>query len=257
VRCIRHSTVIRNGSPRIWQRLLRTGSCNILIGKLGSQTIDDFDQELCLGNRHAKRSYVVYGNSFAAGAYLVFREAYPEIIFSQLTIPGCRILPTKRIANSDYAALFRAVLEDLKVLEQQASVIVASNWADPDFDEIEALITTFKARGLDVVIVGQRIRFDTGLPAIMLSSLSKDQAWISANVRLLAQQPRLNARLQKRFSTLAKFINMIGLQCPVDRDIFTEDNSIVYLDDAHPSIAGVALVAHRLRAAYPDLFDNT
>jgi peptidoglycan/LPS O-acetylase OafA/YrhL len=235
------------------QDLLRTGSCNVLIGKLGSQTIDDFDQDTCLSLKEPKLSYVVLGDSFASGALLAFREAYPEVNFGQLTIPGCRILPTENIENPVCAQLFDSVLRDPQILQNHTGVIIASNWTEPDFDHVAQLIEDFQSQQLDVVVVGQRIRFDSAVPAIVLSSLSKAQAEVTANARLLRQQPGLNERMEKRLAPLAKYVNIIDLQCRQHCDIFTQDGKLAYLDASHFSLEGISMIARRLRAAYPNL----
>lgn len=246
---------VKNLQPR-WterQQNLRTSSCNMLIGKLGTQTVADFDRELCFTVPPGKPAYLVLGDSFASGAYLYFREAYPDVHFGQLTIPGCRIRPPEEIANTVCAEFFAAVLNSREQLAKYDGVILASNWTFTDMDSIERLIDGFTQLGQHVVLVGQRIRFDAGLPSIILASLSRQHATSKANSRLMPQQSKINALMRRKFADRVSFIDLIALQCPAGCDIFTPSGDVIYLDASHLSLEGVSVIAQRLRAAYPDL----
>lgn len=235
------------------QSELRTGSCNILIGKLGSQTVADFDEQTCLATPTSGSAYFVIGDSFASGAYLYFREAFPEVYFGQMTVPGCRLLPPEDISNTTCKALFEAIIKEPGPLSSYTGVVLASNWVSGDMKRLESLVETFTARGKHVVLVGQRLRFDSSVPSIVLASLSTTQAKDRANARMQKQQAKINALLKRRFADRVSFVDMLALQCPDDCDIFTDSGAIMYLDAAHLSLDGVSVMAERLHDAYPDL----
>ncbi len=237
------------------QKQLRTGKCNILIESLGNQQVSDYDINLCLDPLGKKPAYLVIGDSFASGAYLLFSKAYPEVYFGQLTIPGCRLISSEKIANKVCAALYKNILGSQILKEKYQGVIIASDWKYKDMADIDAMVGGLLDEGKEVIMVGQRIRFEMALPKIVLQSMNFDDAHERANTRMLNAQFSLNAALKKKFSGKIHFVDLISIQCPDECDVFTASNKIVYLDNAHLSLEGVSLLSKRLREYEGNLFN--
>lgn len=226
----------------------------MLLGTLGNDSIDTYDRETCLKPASDKPNYLVIGDSYASGAYLLLSLAYPEIHFGQLTVPGCRLIVPEKIIWPKCKVLFKTILSSPEIKNHYQGIIFTSNWVYLNLPDLEVMVSSLEKLNLDLVMIGQLIRFNTKVPNIILSSLSKEEATSKANRQLLEMQYKLNSILSKKYSARLKFVDLISLQCLENEcDIFDSDGNILYLDDSHFSTEGTKVMAMRLRDKYPDL----
>lgn len=234
----------------IRQKTLRSGICNILLDR---DQAPNYSSSKCMSPPPDKRSYLILGDSFASGAYLLFTEAYPEIYFGQLSIPGCRLRLPHKIKRGGCKDLYENAFEKLTNLSGFDGVIISSNWLEGRLFEIEEITKKLEPHNLDIILIGQRIRFEDRLPTIILSTMNKKSALKKSNNSLIKWPIDLNKQLRERFSGRIKFLDLIELQCPGICDIFDPVGNIMYLDDSHLSMEGVKMLAPRIREKYPNL----
>jgi hypothetical protein len=70
---------------------------------------------------------------------------------------------------------------------------------------------------------------------------------------LLSEQFKINSTIIERFSGRAKVLDFMALSCPDACDVFDQDGKLVYMDDSHFSLAGIELIASRLKKQRPEL----
>lgn len=233
------------------QRELRDGVCNF---KIHTFKANEYDRGRCSKPPLEKKSYLIIGDSFASDAYLVMTRAFPEIYFGQVTIPGCQLRMPKRFnENSPCRELFDIALSELAFEGNYDGVVLASNWLDGHYYRIDDLLKYFNERGLEIILIGQHIRFADRLPSIVTSSMSREDAIRKAQGLILDEQFKINKTIKERFSKRAKFIDFMMLQCTPDCDIFDSDGHLLYLDDSHVSLAGAEFIARQMRADYPEI----
>jgi len=234
-------------------KLLRYGTCNLQAKKYKYK---DFDQKKCLSVDHTKPNWLILGDSYASGAYAIFVKAYPNVHFSQLTIPGYRLRPLKRIkTNTVEDQLLKTAYQFIQQNDQLEGVVISSNWLAGHIYEIEEIVAELKASGKKVVLINQRIKFKDRVPAIIASSMSRDGAIKRANQLLVADKFKIAEHIQSRLKAKVPIINMIDLQCPnAGRcDIFDAQGSMLYLDGAHFSVAGLDLIRQRMLEKYANI----
>ena len=233
---------------------IRNGDCNLHFNKY---KVSDFNMDLCLKDDKTKDSWLILGDSHASGAYVIFKKSYPYINFNQLTIPGCRIRPTKRIKGEKMCdQLQRNILKYLKSDNHIKGVIIASNWMEGYLYEIEELINEIRASKKKVILINQRAIFKDTVPNIILSSNGKSQATAKAQRLLKSDKTKLVNAINKRFTHLVTVLDIFKLQCQSHCKIFDNEGQLIYLDSNHFSLAGIDLIAKRLQQKLPNLFDS-
>ena len=234
---------------------LRNGTCNMLVGTVGDNTLEDFDFEKCIKPDNDKPAYLVIGDSFASDAYMIFKLAFPDVYFGQVTIPGCRLTVPEKINWDECKELYESVITSDVFINKYDGIIFTSNWEYVNLPDLDKVVQRFEALDKRLVMLGQRIRFDTKLPNIVLSSLSKEDAVRKANDRILTMQLKLNDLLKNKYFEKLEYIDLIALQCVSECDIFDDGGNIMYIDDSHLTVEGAQVIAARLRTKYVDLFN--
>jgi peptidoglycan/LPS O-acetylase OafA/YrhL len=242
------------------QKELRTGTCNLLTFKASAiqHSVDDFDLQKCGRASPDKPSYLVVGDSFAGDAYLVLKDAYPNVFFGQVTVPGCQLRKPEQIDGKLFPVckeLYSIALNKLAKESGFDGIVLASNWLDGHYYRIDELIKMMPNVDFKIIVVGQHIRFQERLPTIILSAMSEVDATKKAQSVLKAEPGKINDIIKERFQGRITFLDFMKLQCPNECDVFTPEHGLMYLDDSHVSFAGAKLLAERLGRTRPGLFD--
>jgi peptidoglycan/LPS O-acetylase OafA/YrhL len=236
-------------------KAVRTGMCNRQIESINKITekVYEFNPDVCMNPPEGRRAWFIIGDSYASDAYLFFKEAYPEIYFGQLTIPGCQLRPPEKIANKECASLYGKGLSELKKRRKFNGVILASNWHIMPEINIKDLIVLFHSMNLEVVVVGQRLKFRDTIPNILSTSMNKQGAIRRANSLKVPDVITTNENLKSKFSNEVKYLDVLSIQCPKECIIFNANEQILYLDHSHLSLEGVNFIASKLTEEFPGL----
>ena len=226
---------------------LRTGQCNLPIHTFA---VSDFNEPECVNNNQSNKSLLVIGDRYASDAYLVFSEAFPEINFGQVTIPGCSLRHPKRFERDmPCKTLFQKAINEYS--ERYDGVILASNWSKGHLYRIDDLLQHFEANKIPVILFGQHISFSRSLPRIILSRLSLDDGLRFAAASILQTPFEINDKIKDRFSRRSLFVDFIEVQCPDGNCLIVDDEkNLIYLDDSHLSLSGVKALKSNLREHY-------
>ena len=153
-----------------------------------------YNRDLCLSIDFDKANWLIFGDSYASGAYVMFSRTYPEINFLQLTIPGCYVNTYQRKLNSIMCSeLQTEAYEFIQKSSDLDGVIISSNWHDPHLTQLPIIIEFIKTANKEAIVINQRIRFKEKVPSILSSSLT--EALVTRKANLL---------LEKRNAIIAK-----------------------------------------------------
>ena len=109
------------------QKALNSGTCNLF----NDFKVSEYDPAKCATVDPSKPSYMIIGDSFASDTYLVMNEAYPDIHFLQMTLPGCQLRLPARFKGKHAGAckeLYRRAFEEYARQPGLKGMILASNW---------------------------------------------------------------------------------------------------------------------------------
>lgn len=247
--------VLGNGNE-VWagrQRAVRDGICS---HTTTSAQASNFNREICSSPPKSGQSYLVIGDSFANDTMLVLKSTYPDVYFGQLTVPGCLLRLPKQFEKDEQTEcrkLYEIAFEELLENPNYDGVVLSSNWQEGHYYRINDMINWLQNKELDIIVIGQRVRFRDRVPAIVASSESVSAAVAKANSFLKREEFAINSTIIDRFSARAKVIDFIALSCPDTCDIIDQSGNLVYMDDSHFSLAGVDLIASRLKSSRPEL----
>jgi len=230
---------------------LRNNQCNFTTGNFRP---DRFDESACTTPPKDTPSYLIIGDSFASDAYLIFKRAYPDVYFGQLTLPGCILRMPDEIISAKQKGCRELYAIGLEAIRNNDfdGVIMTSNWARGQLHHIEQLIDHIERPGLKVIVLGQRVRFKARIPQLVAGSLSLREANEKAKRLILEEPHRVNSAIIERYSDRVQVIDIHSLQTDFLEKVVSDTGQVLYLDDSHVSIAGAHELATILSAAYPD-----
>lgn len=235
------------------QRAVREGICS---HTTTSADASSYVQAVCSSPPRNGRSYLVVGDSFANDSLLVLKQAYPDIYFGQVTVPGCLLRLPKQFdpgVQVDCRKLYESAFSSLIDDPNYNGIILSSNWQDGHYYRINDILNYLSDKDLDIVVIGQRVRFRDRIPAIVSSSDDLAAAREKANALVKPEELRVNRVIIERFSERVKVLDFVELSCPDSCDIVDENGQLIYMDDSHFSLAGVRVIAERLRERRPTL----
>ncbi len=235
------------------QRDLRMEVCNIT----KDADISVFDRTVCAappGN--GKPAYMVIGDSYASDTYVALKRAYPEVYFGQLTLPGCLVTLPWRYPTESWCKNFLAAGFEDATLVGFDGVVIAANWRPSQEPNIDRIVEWSEEKNVRLVLFTNRPHFLERVPALVSASMSLKAA--EARMRTI-ETPDLRGRaasLQKRLAGRVDVVNVYDIMCPEVCPIVDQNEALIYVDDSHLSDEGATWLAHRLRAARPDLFEH-
>ncbi|MEM9616377.1 MAG: acyltransferase family protein [Pseudomonadota bacterium] len=234
---------------------LRNGVCNFS----KDAPREAFDHEVCADPPPDRLSYLVIGDSYASGAYLFLKTAYPEIYFGQLTLPGCILevpwvqaakpKPERAWCRKFYKLAFEAAVE-----RDFDGVVFAAAWNNFQQEDITQMIEWSRENNRGLVFLTDRPRFKERAPAFIGSAMTRRQALRNAQrLEIKHFKNRANA-MEAALSGKTNVVNMYNLMCDEGCPIFDDQGNMIYLDASHLSMDGVNWLAARFQDRYPDLF---
>jgi len=115
---------------------------------------------------------------------------------------------------------------------------------------VQQLIEMAHARGLKVIVVGQHIKFGTSVPTIVMSARSLSEARQNAG-KLEEQKLRaFNTALKSSLDPKVPFVDFLDLECENTCEIIYGTDKLLYMDNTHLTLDGVAAVLPKFEARY-------
>ena len=233
---------------------LRTGQCNLVSNQ---NALNEYNWDLCLGPHPEKPTWLILGDSHGAGAFLLLREAYPEISWNQMTLPGCTFrLPHQGVRNEMCRTAIAQLLEELADLTHLQGVVISSRWRDGHIYALEDFVNRVRKAGHRPVVMTQRLSFKVDIPEVVKTSISKTQASVRLADLEDLEEKALGEIVKRRAEAAAEIIDVRSVQCYQEGacPVFDSAGELIYLDKNHWSMDGIKHLAPIMRAKYPDLF---
>jgi hypothetical protein len=129
-------------------------------------------------------------------------------------------------------------------------VLLASRWEQQDLPALDHTIRALKQRGIDVVLFGPIVQYDTDLPWLLVRGLGKNEPGFAQHHRVQRYEA-----LDAKMSALARdtwkidYVSYFNLLCHQNVCVDTVGSDIPLLSDyGHLTTAGSLLVAQKLKA---------
>lgn len=239
-----------------WQERLaavRNGICNIGEGK----KLSDYDVDECANPPNGTRSYMIIGDSYAAGAAIMLPHAFPEIYFGQLTLPGCNVDAPNSLPNQPKRPWCKENYQYAFELARQngfEGVVISASWPAERNKVARRLVAWAEEHGLDLVLLSDRPRFKERAPVLVGTAISFEQAQMKAMSAENRSYRRRAYLMEEALDLETVVVNMHKVMCDDHCSMFNEDRDLLYLDASHVSVEGAKWFGARLKAQYPDLF---
>ncbi len=230
--------------------MIRADVCNLR----QVRDLTAWDRDTCFAMSDDRPNWLILGDSYAADAYALLAYGVPEVNFVQATMRGCPPFPPDLLATNARRACVRFArfrLEELAADERLAGVVLAANWKPGYLQPLAETAARLEARGVDVVVFGQRAVFRQEAPMVLTED--PERAHLDAPADLDPGVAPLRDALRDRYE--GRVLDMFALQC---RDgvcpIVDAAGAPLYIDTGHFSHAAPAAFADAVRAAFGPIF---
>lgn len=226
-------------------RSVRTGRCHV---GSGFKFPEDYPEAECAPMRQGGTNVLVIGDSIAADMFVMLREAYPDVTFSQATGGSCGAF----VGRARYSACERINDYRFKVLAKREYdyVVVAGYWRSSNVHLLPASIEALKSHGRKVIVIGPGVEF--GEDVVRITSMSASTREAVEKIRAAAVRKDA-IRQQVRSMAGSGYVDLAQIQCPGECDVIAGGN-LLYVDKFHISPAGISVFSKRLAKTHANLF---
>jgi peptidoglycan/LPS O-acetylase OafA/YrhL len=234
---------VRVGSYLEYKFPAREGTCFIV----GREVYGQYDASSCLREDAGRKNYLLVGDSHAAHLWSGLSAAYPEANIMQATASGCR--PVLHAAGAvPCVKIMNFVFSEFLATHHVDKLLLAGHWIDGDLAGLGETVAWAKSRGIDVVVFGPAIEYDTGLPRLLAVSLTKDDPEFAFH-HLLPVAKEMDEKMQRLadMDWHVKYVSYYKLLCPAGPCVEYADGKVpLEFDATHLTQAGSVLVAERI-----------
>ena len=226
----------------------RVGQCFITT----KNSFKDFDQSTCLTPDPAKPNILIFGDSHAAHLYPGLSATFPDDHILQATASGCKPF-VKQIdhARPDCAEVVDLVLKDYLPKSHLKAVIVGGNWEPKDVDQIAQTLAYIKSLGVQPILFGPAVQYDTPLPRLLAVSIKSGDPTL-AERHQLAMSRALDLKLANlaRTTWTVPYVSYFDALCNSAKCIeYAAPDVPLQGDVAHFTAPGSIVFAEKLKAA--------
>jgi peptidoglycan/LPS O-acetylase OafA/YrhL len=225
----------------------RLGTCFISSGKPST----DFDVSTCLHQDPHKKNYLLLGDSHAAQLWYGLDTVFPEINILQATASGCEpTLQNVYMYGDQCSPIMQYVYTDYLPKHPVDRVLIAARWEQGDLPRLDDTMRQLKQRGLNIVLFGPIVQYDSPLPRLLTASLKENDPSLPFKHRLNKYR-----KLDQEMAYLAAntwhvpYVSFFQLLCPQNACTeYAQKDVPLQFDYGHLTQAGSMLVAERLKA---------
>ena len=225
----------------------RLGTCFIASGKPST----DFDVSTCLHLDPHKKNYLLLGDSHAAQLWYGLDTVYPEVNILQATASGCEpTLQNVYMYGDQCSPIMQYVYRDYLPKHHVDRLLIAARWEQGDLPRLDDTMRELKQRGLNIVLFGPIVQYDSPLPRLLTASLKENDPSLPFKHRLNKYR-----KLDEEMAYLAAntwhvpYVSFFQLLCPQNACTeYAQKDVPLQFDYGHLTQAGSMLVAERLKA---------
>ena len=220
-----------------------------------------FNVAHCLHQDPSEDNYLLIGDSHAAHLWYGLQKTFPEINFLEASASGCEPSVQAKPDSSPFQRLDRRlftdfcrplmdyIFNDYLKTHHVDRILLAARWEEDALPRLDITIHTLKARGLDILLFGPIVQYDSDLPWLLVTSLRDRDPNLPLRHRLtdletLDQQMEMLAR---RWDVgYVSYFKMLcqGRVCAE----YVNDDTPLQSDYGHLTPAGSLVVSARLKA---------
>ena len=233
------------------------GVCSI---ESSGPTAPTFNAAHCMQQDPSKKNYLIIGDSHAAHLWYGLKNTFPGINFLEASASGCEPSVDAKPANSladridrhlfgDFCRpVMDYVYKDYLPTHHVDRVLLAARWEEENLPRLDHTIRALKARGIDVLLFGPIVQYDSDLPWLLVASLRKGDPDLPLKHRLTDYEG-----LDQEMSTLAKqwgvdYVSYYKMLCHGRECLeYANKDTPLQSDYGHLTPAGSLLVASRLK----------
>ena len=225
----------------------RLGTCFISSGKPST----DFDVSTCLRQDAHKKNYLLLGDSHAAQLWYGLDTVFPDINILQATASGCE--PTLQhvyMYGDQCTPIMQFIYKDYLPKHPVDEILIAARWEQGDLPRLDDTMRKLKQQGLNIVLFGPIVQYDSPLPRLLTASLKENDPSLPFKHRLNKYR-----QLDGEMAYLAEntwhvpYVSLFKLLCPQDACTeYAQKDVPLQFDYGHLTQAGSVLVAERLKA---------
>jgi peptidoglycan/LPS O-acetylase OafA/YrhL len=234
----------------------RSGTCFLESGGLSTPHYDATD---CLRKDPSRKNYLLIGDSHAAQLWYGLHTVFPDINFLQANASGCEpSIMAKKVRMLDALdnyilgdicrPMVDYVFKDYLAKNHVDRVLIAARWEQDDLPRLEYTVRALKREGLDILLFGPIVQYDSDLPWLLVTSLRHNDPSLPSSHRLDRFEGLDEEMAQLAASWNIRYVSYFGLLCP--RKVCTEyvgRDTPLQSDYGHLTKAGSLLVAEKLK----------
>jgi peptidoglycan/LPS O-acetylase OafA/YrhL len=220
-----------------------------------------FNVAHCLHQDPSKKNYLLLGDSHAAHLWYGLQKTFPEINFLEASASGCEPSVQAKPDSSPFQRLDRRlftdfcrplmdyVFNDYLKTHHVDRVLLAARWEEDALPRLDVTIHTLKDRGLDILLFGPIVQYDSDLPWLLVTSLRNRDPNLPLRHRLTdleALDQQMGMLAQTWDVGYVSYFKMLcqGRECAE----YVNDDTPLQSDYGHLTPAGSLLVSARLKA---------
>jgi len=227
----------------------RIGSCFIT----SLTYFKDFDQSTCLTPDPTKPNYLIFGDSHAAHLYYGLATEFPQDHMLQATASGCMPFIKQVVhARPDCAEIVDLVLKDYLPKSHLKAVLLGANWEPKDIDDIGKTLAYIKGLGVQPILFGPVVQYDTPLPRLLAVSIKNSDATLAERHQLPMSRP-LDLEMANLAETVwdVPYVSYFGALCQGKECLeYASPDVPLQGDIAHFTARGSVAFAERLKAMH-------
>jgi peptidoglycan/LPS O-acetylase OafA/YrhL len=234
----------------------RSGTCFLESGGL---TTPRYDATNCLRQDPSKKNYLLIGDSHAAQLWYGLHTIFPDINFLQANASGCEpaVVP-KKVRTLDALdnyllgdvcrPMVDYVFKDYLAKHHVDRVLIAARWEQDDLPRLENTVRTLQRQGLDVLLFGPIVQYDSDLPWLLVTSLRHHDPALPSNHRLERYQSIDQEMAQLATQWEVGYVSYFQLLCPQKACMeYVTNDTPLQSDYGHLTKAGSLFVAQKLK----------
>jgi len=179
-----------------------------------------FNQQECIVNEEGKKNIALIGDSHAAHWYSALKKNLtPDQTLSQITSSGCK--PTiftqgeKRCVD-----LIDWAYQEIVNESNFDQVILSARWESSDIANVIETVKLLENRGLEIVVMGPIIEYESALPRLLSLSSSTPES-VNANAKYLQISQTDNIFKNSLASYGVEYISVLKSICNSPNDCTT------------------------------------
>lgn len=221
----------------------RSGRCYLATNR------QQLDVQTCMKLDAKRPNYLLVGDSHAAHLWFGLSSAMPEVNLMQATASACRPA-VEQVSLLDSRAcprLMQFVFNDFLVNNRVDKVLLAASWKDEDIPALSGTLETLMSRGLDVIVLGPIVEYDSALPRLLADEILRNSPSIASAMRTPGIRERDRALRRMVMAKGATYLSVYDAVCRDGRcDEFAEGDVPLQFDAGHLTAKGSVEVGRRL-----------